>query len=430
MAGNSGRQAAWMLGGLAAGVATGLAAHLLLDSEQREVVGGWTDGTILPLGRVFLRIIFMVVVPLIFSAIVLGTLELGDPRRLGRVGLKALAATLGLTTAGVLVALILVNTLEPGKSLPAAERERLLANYSAGAQASVERGKSAPGLIATLVQLIPENPLAEAVNAFNGSHQGGGLLAVMVFSLFSGVAMALAPPERIAVLRGAVEGVFEVCMIIIRGALCLAPFGVACIGFAMAFRLGPGIFQTLGAYTGIVVLGLGIQFFVVYGITLRCFANQNPLAFWSKAREALATAFSTASSNATLPVALRVAEGSLAIPPKVSRFVLTIGASANQNGTALYEGITVLFLAQVFGVELNLASQVTVALLCILAGVGTAGVPGGSLPLVAGVLVAIQVPPEAIAIVLGVDRLLDMCRTAVNVGGDLVIAAVVAKEDV
>jgi DAACS family dicarboxylate/amino acid:cation (Na+ or H+) symporter len=299
--------------------------------------------------------------------------------------------------------------------------------YSGASQKSIERGSQSQSLATTLLNFIPENPLAEAVNAFNPENKGGGLLAVMVFSLFIGVALTIAPRERTATLRGFFEGMFEVSMVIIGFALRLAPFGVACLAFAVAARLGLDLFRTLGIYVGVVLLGLAIQQFVVYPLALRIFAARSPMRFLNDAKEAILTAFSTSSSNATLPVALRVAEKNLAIPPRIARFVLTVGASANQNGTALYEGVTVLFLAQVFGVDLTLTQQIVVALMCVMAGIGTAGVPGGALPLVVGVLLSINVPPDAIAIILGIDRFLDMCRTALNVSGDLVIAAVVAK---
>jgi len=195
----------------------------------------------------------------------------------------------------------------------------------------------------------------------------------------------------------------------------------------VAARLGFDLFRTLGFYTGVVLLGLALQQFVVYPVVLTL-AGRRPVDFFRGAKEAIFTAFSTSSSNATLPVSLRVAEQDLKIPSRIARFVLTVGASANQNGTALYEGITVLFLAQVFGVDLTLTQQIVVALMCIMAGIGTAGVPGGSLPLVVGVLLSINVPAEAIAIILGIDRFLDMCRTALNVTGDLVIASVVSQD--
>jgi len=420
-------QAARILFGLVLGLALGLLAGSFLPEATQPALTWWIDQVIQPAGRIFLRIIFMVVIPLILSAIVIGTMEMGDVRTLGRVGTRALIATVALSATSVAIALGLVNLIQPGHSLPEASRASLVSTYAGASQKSIERGSQSQSIATTLLNFIPENPLAEAVNAFNPENKGGGLLAVMVFSLFVGVALTIAPRERTVILRGFFEGMFEVSMVIIGFALRLAPFGVACLGFAVAARLGLDLFRTLGIYVGVVLLGLAIQQFVVYPLALRFFAGRGPLRFLSDAKEAIITAFSTSSSNATLPVALRVAEKNLAIPPRIARFVLTVGASANQNGTALYEGVTVLFLAQVFGVDLSFSQQIVVALMCVMAGIGTAGVPGGSLPLVVGVLLSINVPPDAIAIILGIDRFLDMCRTALNVSGDLVIAAIVAN---
>jgi len=425
-------QSSRILAGLVVGLSLGILAGWLFQNggpmaAHAPELGWWIDEVIQPLGRVFLRIIFMVVIPLILSAIVIGTMEMGDVRTLGRIGVRTLLVTLLLSTLSVMLAMGLVNILQPGKALPEDRRDALVAAYSGASQKSIERGESRPSLSKTLLNFIPENPLAEAANAFNPNNQGGGLLAVMVFSLFVGIAMTVAPREKTAALRGVFEGMFEVSMVIIGFALRLAPLGVACLSFAVAARLGLDLFRTLGFYTAVVLLGLGLHQFVVYPLVLLVLGRRSPVEFFRGAREAIVTAFSTSSSNATLPVSLRVAESNLAIPPKIARFVLTVGASANQNGTALYEGITVLFLAQVFGVDLSLSQQVVVALMCIMAGIGTAGVPGGSLPLVVGVLLSIDVPAEAIAIILGIDRFLDMCRTALNVTGDLVIAVVVSR---
>jgi DAACS family dicarboxylate/amino acid:cation (Na+ or H+) symporter len=420
-------QATRILSGLLIGLVLGLAAGAALPESAQTSLNWWIDQVIQPAGRIFLRIIFMVVIPLILSAIVIGTMEMGDVRTLGKVGWRALIATFALSAASVGIALGLVNLIEPGHSLSPESRQSLVQTYAGASQKSIERGSQSQSVATTLLNFIPENPMAEAVNAFNPENKGGGLLAVMVFSLFVGVALTIAPRERTATLRAFFEGMFEVSMVIIGFALRLAPFGVACLAFAVAARLGLDLFRTLGIYVGVVLLGLAIQQFVVYPITLYFFAGRSPMRFLNDAKEAIITAFSTSSSNATLPVALRVAEKNLFIPPRIARFVLTVGASANQNGTALYEGVTVLFLAQVFGVDLTLTQQIVVALMCVMAGIGTAGVPGGSLPLVVGVLLSINVPPDAIAIILGIDRFLDMCRTALNVSGDLVIAAVVAK---
>lgn len=385
------------------------------------------SNVIRPLGNVFLRIIFMIVVPLIFSAIVLGVVGLGDVRRLGRVGIRCLAMTLLLSGISVVLGLALVNIAQPGRHLEPTVRENLQKTYATGAEQKVTQAQQKKPLSQTLSELIPENPLEEAVNAFNPGQSKGGLLAVMVFSLFVGAAMTLLPAEDVQPFTSLLDSIFKISLQIIEFAMMIAPFGVACLSFALVATTGWDLLQSLLFYVVIVLTGMALHQFGVYAIALKFLGGRSPVAFYRGAKEAIITAFSTSSSNATLPVSLRVAEQDLKLPPQISRFVLTVGASANQNGTALYEGITVLFLAQVFGVDLTLGQQVMVALMCILAGVGTAGVPGGSLPLVVGVLMSIDVPPQSIAIILGIDRFLDMCRTALNVTGDLVIAAVVSR---
>lgn len=414
--------------GLLLGAALGLVANAAVKAPEAVAQLEWWIGNVIqPVGKLFIRIIFMIVIPLIFSAIVLGVAEMGDLRKLGRVGLRSLLFTLLLSGSSVVIGLVLVNTLAPGKHLAPETREELIARYGGQVTQRVEQGTAQRPLADTLLNLIPQNPLSEAVNAFSPNYTGGGLIAVMVFSLFFGVALAMVPPAQGATLLDLLRGLFAVCMQIIGFAMLLAPLGVACLGFALTAQLGFDVVKSLGFYTVVVLLGLSLHLFGTYALFLKFWAKVSPLQFYKKIQEVMLTAFSTSSSNATLPVSLRVAEQELKLPPKISRFVLTVGASANQNGTALYEGITVLFLAQVFGVDLSLGQQVMVALMCIIAGLGTAGVPGGSLPLVVGVLVTIGVPGESIAIILGIDRLLDMSRTVVNVAGDLVCATLVAR---
>lgn len=425
-----------ILGGLVFGALLGLLVHHHIetafdatgDPALRERLAWWLANVVQPVGKLFIRIIFMVVIPLIFAAIVLGVAEMGDLRKLGRVGLKSVAATVLLSGIGVAIALAVANIFAPGEHMAPATREALVAEYATDAAGKVAQGVAqSPPLADTLLSLIPQNPLAEAVNAFAPNYTGGGLISVMVFSLFFGVALAMTPAERGAPLLSVLRATFEVCLQIIEFAMKLAPLGVACLGFALTATLGLELVRTLGFYLVVVLLGLALQQFVTYPLAVWTLGRRSPLAFFRQSREAMVTAFATSSSNATLPVSIRVAEQNLGIPARISRFVLTVGASANQNGTALYEGVTVLFLAQVFGVDLTLSQQLIVALMCVMAGLGTAGVPGGSLPLVVGVLVTIGVPGEAIAIILGIDRLLDMCRTALNVTGDLVIATIVAR---
>jgi DAACS family dicarboxylate/amino acid:cation (Na+ or H+) symporter len=335
--------------------------------------------------------------------------------------------TLLLSGLSVVLGLTLVNVFQPGKHLDPQVRDNLQRTYATGAAAKVTQAEQAKPMSQTLLELIPENPLEEAVNSFNPGQSKGGLLAVMVFSLFVGAAMTLLSPAETESFRSLLDAIFRISLQIIGFAMLIAPFGVACLSFALIATTGWDLLRSLVFYIAVVLGGMAIHQFGVYALAVKFLGNRSPVEFYRRSNEAIVTAFSTSSSNATLPVSLRVAEQELGLPPKVARFVLTVGASANQNGTALYEGVTVLFLAQVFGVELSLAQQITVALMCILAGVGTAGVPGGSLPLVVGVLISINVPAQSIAIILGIDRVLDMCRTVLNVTGDLVIATVVSR---
>jgi len=379
-----------------------------------------------PLGRVFLRLIFMVVIPLIFSALALGAAEMGDLARLGRVGLRTLGYTLALSACAVAIGLALVNVFGPGRALDAEQGRLLREHYAGGADRAVTQAHQAKSIKDTLLDIIPENPLQEMVGALDGSSKGNGLLAVMFFALLFGIAIPFAP-EKCQVLKGWLEGLNSVSMVIIGFAMRLAPLAVACLVFAITARLGWSLAAPLAGFMGTVLLGLALQLFVVYPLVLKFAAGVSPWDFFRKTSEAMFTAFGTSSSNATLPTSLRVAEEELRLPKDVSRFVLTIGATGNQNGTALYEGVTVLFLAQVFHVDLTWMQQLSVVLMSVLAGVGTAGVPGGSLPLIVVVLQSIGVPGEGIGIILGIDRVLDMSRTVLNVTGDLAIATCVGS---
>ena len=252
----------------------------------------------------------------------------------------------------------------------------------------------------------------------------------MIFALMFGTALSFTVQDEDNPLIKMLNTIFDASLKIIEWAMALAPYGIFAIVFNTTYRMGAGFLQNVAYFAGVVVLGLLIQQFVVYALCLKIFAKTSPWKFFQGCKEVYVYAFSTASSNATLPVALEVAEKTLKIPAKISRFVLTCGASANQNGTALFEGVVVLFLAQVYGLNLSLENQFVVVLMSVLAGVGTAGVPGGSLPLIAILCVQVGVPPEGMGLILGVDRFLDMCRTTLNVSGDLVISRLVAGDTI
>jgi Na+/H+-dicarboxylate symporter len=256
---------------------------------------------------------------------------------------------------------------------------------------------------------------------------GGEMIPMMIFSLIFGAALAVTIKDEDHPLVRSLEAIFNGSLKVVEWAMIIAPYGIGAIVFNTTYRMGAGFLGNVAYFAGVVVLGLALQQFVVYSVFLKIFGKTNPWDYFSKCREVYLYAFSTASSNATLPIALETAETKLDIPHKISRFVLTIGASANQNGTALFEGITVLFLAQAYGITLGIESQLAVVFAAILAGIGTAGVPGGSLPLIAILCIQVGVPPEGMGLILGIDRFLDMCRTTLNVSGDLVIAQLVSS---
>lgn len=416
------------------GLVIGAAAGLIAGAALPRTAEGAVNPTLLwiakniaePVGQIFLRLIFMVVIPLVFSALVLGVAGVGDLRRLGRIGGYTLLMTVVLSAISVAIALGLTNTVQPGSRLAPEQRAALREQYAAGAAGPIEQARKAKPVRDVLLDIIPRNPLQEAVGALDGSSPGGGMLAVMFFALVVGVTIALAP-DKARPLTEVLEAIYDVCLRIVGFAMRLAPIGVAGLVFALAALLGFDILRTLAWYVVTVIAGLALHLFGVFSLVAALLARMRPREFFRKTSDALVTSFATSSSNATLPTSLRVAEENLRLRPDVARFVLTVGSTANQNGTALYEGVTVLFLAQVFGIELTLAQQAVVALLCILGGIGTAGVPGGSLPLVVLVLQTVGIPAEGIGIILGVDRVLDMCRTTVNVTGDLAIAASVNR---
>ncbi|MBB5687339.1 dicarboxylate/amino acid:cation symporter [Sphingobium boeckii] len=406
--------------GFALGLVLGLIVHA--TSAGADWVQTVTTYVTQPIGQIFLRLLFMLVIPLLFSALVTGIAEMGDIRSLKRVGIRTLIFTVLVSSVAVVVALAVVNLLQPGAGVDPELAQRMLADGRAGAQAIVAGSPDKPSGIAAVLAIIPNNVVKAAAD--------NDILAVMFFALAFGIGLLAVQGKAADTLQDAVQGIFDVTMKLIGYVIQLAPFAVACFMFNLAALFGWDLLIKLGAYVGVVLLALVIQMFVVYPIVIRLFAGMSPLHFFRSIQEAMVMAFSTASSNATLPTAIRVAEDKLMLPPRVARFVLTIGATANQNGTAIFEGVTVLFLAQFFGVELSLMQQTTVLLVCILGGIGTAGVPAGSLPVVALILGMVGVPPEGIGLVLGVDRFLDMCRTTLNVTGDLTAAVVVSKGEV
>ncbi|WP_284877473.1 dicarboxylate/amino acid:cation symporter [Brevundimonas sp. MEB006b] len=407
-----------MLIGFAVGLIGGLLVNLTLGADTAWVV--WlTDNVTGPLGQIFLRLLFMMVIPLLFSALVVGVAEMGDLSSLGRAGIKTLLLTILVSSIAVVIGLVMVNVFQPGRGVDPVLAQQLLDQGRDGAAGIVSGAPETIQLGDFFLDLIPSNVFTAASE--------NQILPVMVFALFFGIGLVMAKSPATDRLQQVIEGMFEVTMKLINLFIKLAPIAIACLMFNLAALFGWDLLVRLAAYVGVAVGAMAIHMFVVYPVVIWILGGRSPIAFFKGVREPMVVAFSTASSNASLPVSLKAAEQELKLPRKIARFVLTVGATANQNGTALFEGVTVLFLAQFFGIDLTITQQVIVMLVCILGGIGTAGVPAGSLPVVAMILVMVKVPPEGIGLILGVDRFLDMCRTTLNVTGDLVLATVVSR---
>ncbi len=372
----------------------------------------WVDTLIrwvTPVGQVFLRLLFLTVVPLVFSSLALGVAQLGRMGNLGRIGLRTFAFFLVTMTMAVTIGLTLVNVFQPGVGLPEGTSQKLLEEY--GQEATKRTEQPAIFGIDTFVNIVPRNSLQSMVNM--------EMLSVIFFALLIGIGLTRIPVERARHMIVVLEAVNDLMIVIIGWAMLLAPYGVFALIFSVTARFGFDLLELLIWYVVCVLVGLAIQMFGVLSILLATLSRLNPLTFFRKVRNVMITAFSTSSSNATLPTSIKTAEEELGIPPPIAGFVLPLGATMNMNGTALFEGVTVVFLAQVFGVSLTLGDQVIVIVMAVLTAIGAAGVPGGSLPLLAMVLATVGVPEMGIALILGVDRLLDMCRTTLNVVGDL-----------
>ena len=382
-------------------------------------VNGFVDTVAHPAGMLFLKFLKMLVLPLMFSALIVGITEIGDIASLGRVGLRMLLYIMIVTSIAIAVGLVVINLIQPGVGFDPAIRDGLLAANSADAQAITATKPSLSG-VKIILGIVPENPIKAAAD--------GDFLALMFFAVMLGIALVLKPTPATAAFKATVQGLLDLVMKLMELIIQLTPYAVAALMFSLTARFGTDILEKLFWYALSVIIAIAIHMFVVLPLWVRIFGGMSPLKFFKGSEEAILLAFSTASSTGTLPTTLKVAEQNLKLPPQIARSVLTIGASANHHGTALFEGLTTLFIAQCFGLDLSLGQQIMVIGLCIIGSIGTAGVPAGSLPVIAVILGYLHLPPEAIGMILGVDRFLDMCRTSLNVTGDLATAVVVSKD--
>jgi len=413
--------------GLALGAVAGVIV-LAIGSAAPAVLDGakWLATTICdPLGQVFLRMLFFVVIPLVFASLASGVVQLGELADLGPLAGRtftlffmnmAIAATLGL---------VMMNVLQPGNRLDEETSARLIQEYSGQAQQHVQKGAERPAMTpATVVEMfMPRN----LFGAFVGNQRTalGDVLPLIVFAILVGAAGLKLPPERRQRFQDSLETVNELMTGIVHFALKLAPYAVPAMIFSVIVKVGFDIIIALGLFVLGCVSMLLLHLFGTMSLWLKFLAKRSPAEFFRQIKDVLVTAFSTSSSSATLPAALAAARERLGVAPSTAGFVLPLGTTMNMSGTALFEGCVVLFVAQVFGVHLDAAQQVTLVLLSVLSAVAVAAIPGGSLPLIAGLLATFGIPPEGIGIVIGVDRILDMTRTMTNVGSDVVTTVVV-----
>jgi dicarboxylate/amino acid:cation (Na+ or H+) symporter, DAACS family len=409
-----------ILYGLLVGAVLGIIANLTLGGSDPavEFTNKYIAG---PIGQIFLRMLFMIVMPLVFASISLGVAGLGDLKKVGRVGGKALGFFVVSTILSATLGLILVAAIRPGDRISPETRTELLATYATDASSKVEAAAQSTFGIETLVNIVTRNPLKSAVEM--------DMLGVIFFGIMFGAALTMIAAARARPMITWLEGLQDVVIKIVEIAMQVAPFGVAGLIFGVTSRFGFALLQPLGVYALIVIVGLILHTGVTLSLLVRALGGISPRLFFSRIRPAMITAFSTSSSAATLPTNIAISEQSLGVPPKIAGFVLPLGNTMCMNGTSLFEGVTVLFLAQVFGIDLSLPQMIIVMLMAVITAVGAAGVPGGSIPLMVGILVMFGVPGEGIALILGIDRILDMSRTVVNITGDHVATLYVARSE-
>ncbi|MCB9652283.1 MAG: dicarboxylate/amino acid:cation symporter [Deltaproteobacteria bacterium] len=371
------------------------------------------------IGRLFLALIKMVVVPLVFFSLVVGVASLGDFRALGRLGGRTIGYFMVTTVAALVIGVGLANIVQPGRLLSADDRAQLLASYAGSVGSTVKSAAAAPSMLDQLVAIVPTNPVASLAN--------GDMLQVIFFALMLGIALTLMEVSRAQPVVDLFARLNDAMVMLVHVAMALAPYGVAALLFKVVGSTGLSVLVALAVYGVVVIVGLLLHLFVTYGLVVKFGARLPVLGFLGAIKEALLVAFSTSSSSATLPVTMEACEENLNVSPRITSFVLPLGATVNMDGTALYQGVAAIFIAQIYGMDLTVGDQATIVVSATLASVGAAGVPGAGMITLAMVLTAIGVPTEGLALILGVDRLLDMFRTTLNVVGDSTACAYMAR---
>lgn len=393
------------------GLVLGAIAGLALGTPVAEIK---------PVGTAFIRCIQMIVIPLVFASLLVGTASLGDPKKMGRIGGKTLVYYLAYTAFAIGLGLFLANVLKPGSGLPESIKQDLMANFSGQADLKIAGTEGAQSPIQTLIAIIPTNPMESLAN--------GTLLQIIFFAIFTGIALALIPKKKADPVLAFFDGINEAMIRIVHIVIKAAPYGVFALIASVVGSFGVEILLSLLKYCLITILGMVILNFT-YPPVVHLFTGMKPSTFLKGIREPQLIAFSTSSSSATLPVTIEACEEKLGVPKDIASFVLPLGATVNMNGTAMYQGISALFIAQVYGMSLGLGDQLLIVLTATLAAIGTAGAPGVGILMLVIVLKQVGIPLEGISLILGVERILDMFRTTLNITGDASAAVVIAASE-
>jgi proton glutamate symport protein len=373
-----------------------------------------------PVGTLFIRLLMFVAIPLVLSSLIVGASSLGDLKTVGTIGVKTVVFYLITIVSAITLGLFYVNTIQPGTRLSDEAKEKLMVEFQANIQDKIQQ-ETDVDLIDMLVNIVATNPVKALAN--------GEMLQIVFFALMVGVSLTMIPREKSAPVIGFFDGVSELMIQMVHLIMRIAPYGVFALISATVGEFGFDILGTLAWYAGTLVIALLTQQFLTLGLLVKVFSGMNPIRFFRGLRDVMLIAFSSSSSAASLPVNMEACEKNLGVPKKITSFVLPLGATINMDGTSMYQAVAAVFIAQVYGLELNLTAQLTILLTAVLASIGTAPVPGVGIIMLIIVLRSVHIPEEGIALILGIDRILDMCRTVVNVTGDAAVTVIIAKQE-
>lgn len=401
------------------GIPTQIFAGLILGAIA-GIIYGPDAAVIRPVGTAFIRLIKMVVIPLIFASLLVGVASLGDLRKLGRVGAKTFAFYIAYYISAVALGLFLANSLKPGNNLPEHIQTELMASYGETAGMQTIRAEERRNIGEVLLDIIPDNPANSFVRA--------NMLQIIFIAMFMGVVISLLNKAKMKPVISFFEAINDIMIKIVEIVIKMAPFAVFALIAAVVGTFGVDILMSLVRYCAVVIGGLLILAFT-YPAVVWLFTKYPYLKFWKGISKAQLIAFSTCSSSATLPVTMECAEDNIGVSKQISSFVLPLGATINMNGTALYQGVTAIFIAQVYGMNLTIGDQLVIVLTATLASIGAAGAPAMGVLMLVIVLRQVGIPLEGIALILGVERILDMSRTVINITGDVAAATIIAHSE-